>query len=306
MRMDKRVYGVIGIRATMANWNADFTGNPKSISDGTIYGSDKALKYTMKAMWNQEGKKVLYIKSMKLDEKNGLSPRSLSERYDYLFEHNLKADKTKGDEKTIRVLKNLFNAVDVKNFGATFAEEGMNLSITGAVQVGQGFNKDEQVNVEEQEILSPFRNSKNDDDKNSTLGTKIVTDRAFYFYPFVINPKVYAEFETLGVTDGYTEEDYKEFKRVAISSATSFASNSKVGCQTDFALFIETASDTYLPNFDSYIQLEDNVIKLNIQKILEPLGNQIEKIEIYYNSHLHVECDMGGTTKIDIITKEVL
>jgi len=25
----KRVYGVIGIKAKMANWNADFTGRPK-------------------------------------------------------------------------------------------------------------------------------------------------------------------------------------------------------------------------------------------------------------------------------------
>lgn len=60
-----RVYGVIGIKAKMANWNADFTGRPKSISDGTIFGSDKALKYPMKKMWENDGKKVLYIKSWK-------------------------------------------------------------------------------------------------------------------------------------------------------------------------------------------------------------------------------------------------
>ena len=29
--MDKRVYGVLGISSIMANWNADFTGYPKSI-----------------------------------------------------------------------------------------------------------------------------------------------------------------------------------------------------------------------------------------------------------------------------------
>lgn len=28
--MDKRVYGVLGISSIMANWNADFTGYPKS------------------------------------------------------------------------------------------------------------------------------------------------------------------------------------------------------------------------------------------------------------------------------------
>ena len=61
----KRVYGIIGIKAKMANWNADFTGRPKSTSNADIFGSDKALKYPMKKMWENEGKKVLFIKSWK-------------------------------------------------------------------------------------------------------------------------------------------------------------------------------------------------------------------------------------------------
>ena len=82
--MDKRVYGVLGISSIMANWNADFTGYPKTTQDGTTFGSDKALKYPMKKMWDNEGKKVLYIKSMKFSEgKKGevtLVPNSLKER----------------------------------------------------------------------------------------------------------------------------------------------------------------------------------------------------------------------------------
>lgn len=78
--MEKRVYGVLGISSIMANWNADFTGYPKQMSNGTVYGSDKALKYPMKKMWNDEGKKVLYIKSMKFSEKYGtFVPKSLKE-----------------------------------------------------------------------------------------------------------------------------------------------------------------------------------------------------------------------------------
>lgn len=48
------------------------------------------------------------------------------------------------------------SAVDVKNFGATFAESvaKVNVSITGAVQFGQGFNKYEGTVAEEQQILS--------------------------------------------------------------------------------------------------------------------------------------------------------
>lgn len=55
--MYKRVYGVLGISSIMANWNADFSGYPKTTSDGETFGSDKALKYPMKKMWENEGKK---------------------------------------------------------------------------------------------------------------------------------------------------------------------------------------------------------------------------------------------------------
>ena len=91
--MDKRVYGVIGISSIMANWNADFSGYPKTTSDGETFGSDKALKYPMKKMWENNGEKVLYIKSMKFSKgKNGevtLVPRSLKERYEYILGKDL-------------------------------------------------------------------------------------------------------------------------------------------------------------------------------------------------------------------------
>ena len=45
--MDKRVYGVIGISSIMANWNADFSGYPKSLSDGTIFGSATLSLYLL-------------------------------------------------------------------------------------------------------------------------------------------------------------------------------------------------------------------------------------------------------------------
>ena len=115
--MEKRIYGVLGISSIMANWNADFTGYPKSMSDGTVYGSDKALKYPMKKMWDDEGKKVLYIKSMKFGENNTLIPKSIKERYEDIFHVDKLEDAKDGKE----VLTNLLSAVDVKNFGATFA-----------------------------------------------------------------------------------------------------------------------------------------------------------------------------------------
>lgn len=129
--MNKRVYGVIGISSIMANWNADFSGYPKSTQNGDVYGSDKALKYPMKKMWNDEGKKVLYIKSMTISKKDGtLVPRTLRDRYEEIF----KGFDLKGKKKAKEVLMNLMSAVDVKNFGATFTVSDNKFSITGAVQ----------------------------------------------------------------------------------------------------------------------------------------------------------------------------
>lgn len=314
--MNKRVYGVLGIVSRMSNWNADFTGYPKTTSSGDIFGSDKALKYPIKKMWNDKGDKVLYIKSMKLSEdKKGevnLVPRSLKERYEFLFDEvDLKKNK---DCKV--VISNLFKATDVKNFGATFAEEGNNISITGAVQIGQGFNKYEDSRAEEQQILSPFRDGsdkkkKEEDDeaKNSTLGTKIVSDEAHYFYPFSINSQCYDEFVSMGLTEGYTESDYENFKATSLVSATSYATNAKIGCENEFALFVETEKNLYLPDLSRYIVFEKgedkNTISLNCGELLNKLEDRILSVEIYYNPYTtEINTDINNLKSFNIFTKE--
>lgn len=319
--MDKRVYGVIGISSIMANWNADFAGYPKTISNGTTFGSDKALKYPMKKMWDNEGKKVLYIKSMRIDEgKNNeiqLIPRTLMERFIYIF--GLQDNAITNNTKTI--MQYLFKTIDVKNFGATFAEAGNNISITGAVQIGQGFNKYEDTEVQEQSILSPFRDpnakekskksekDEGEEAKNSTLGTKIVSDEAHYFYPFSINPATYNEFIRLGVTEGYTEDDYKEFKRAAIVSTTSFSTNSKAGCENELSIFVETKPDVYLPNLSEYILFtkkdKKNEVALQFDSLLNDLQDKLLSVEIYYNPYtMELISNIKGARYYNIITQK--
>lgn len=312
--MNKRVYGVLGISSIMANWNADFTGYPKTTSDGSTFGSDKALKHPMKKMWDNQGEKVLYIKSMKLseDKKEGISlvPKALKERYEEIFEVN---DLKNCKDSTV-VLKNLFQAVDVKNFGATFAEAGNNISITGAVQIGQGFNKYVGTVPEEQQILSPFRDGskdakKEEEAKNSTLGTKIVSNEAHYFYSFSINPLTYKEYKELKVTDGYTEEDYQKFKNTSLVSTTSYATNSKIGCENEFGFFVETELDLYLPNLAEYISFEKgeekNTITLNCAELLNSLKDKITSIEIYYNPYTtDLISDIKGAKCYNIFTQK--
>jgi len=286
-----RVYGVIGIKAIMANWNADFTGRPKSTSNGDIFGSDKALKYPMKKMWLNEGKKVLFIKSWKegAEDKKGkisIIPNQLGERYATLFEPITK-DKTSSKD----VLTNLFNCTDVKNFGATFAEEGQNISITGAVQFGQGFNKFEYTEIEVQDILSPFADSKassknkdGEEAKQSTLGTKTTVDEAHYFYGFSINPSAYNEYAKIVDNAEYLESDYKEFKKVALVSATAYSTNSKFGCENEFAIFVECKdSETYLPDLSAFVEFVSDERAIDLTELEKLLDGNFQKVEVYYN-----------------------
>lgn len=314
--MEQRVYGVMGISSIMANWNADFSGYPKTTSKGDIFGSDKAFKYPMKKMWDENGEKVIYIKSMTTsDDKKGnvnLVPRTLLERYSQLFG-------TEDVKDAKKVLTNLFSAVDVKNFGATFAEKGCNISITGAVQFGQGFNKYSDSVPQEQQILSPFRdataaqkNKEGEEAKNSSLGTKIVSDEAHYFYPFSVNPKAYKEYVDLGVTQGYTQEDYQKFKETALCAATSFATNAKAGCENEFGLFVETQEDVYLPNLAESITFEHqdkekNIIRVKCGALLREFGDRIKNVEIYYNPYTtSVETDVPNVKMYHIFTRKEL
>lgn len=311
-KLEKRIYGVLGVSAINAMMNADFSGYPKSLANGTIYASDKSLKYPIKKIWQFEGRNVLYIKTMSI-EKGKVVPRTLKEGYENIF-----GVEDLSKVKDVReILKNLFSTIDVKNFGATFAEKGNNIAITGAVQIGQGMNKYEDTSIEEQQILSPFRDPKakpgkdNREDeiaKNSTLGTKIMTDEVHYFFPFSINPNVYKEFEEMGVTEGYTEEDYIEFKRAALSAMTAFDTNSKSGCDNEFGLFIETDNKTYLPNFDKFIEFEKgkkNIIRVNIKDLISGIEDKINSMEIYYNPlTTNIETDLEGVKMFNIVTQK--
>jgi len=275
----KRAYGVIGIRGIMSNWNADFTGRPKTTSEGEIFGSDKALKYPIKKMWEDEGKKVMYLKSYIEDKDKTLRPKTLKERYEELFGELKKKTPTK------EVLANLFSCVDIKNFGSTFAEEGQNISIVGAVQFGQGFNKFENTNVEIQDILSPFSDGKKvkegDEVNQSSLGKKIMVDEAHYFYGFSVNPNAYNEYESvLDSFNGYTSEDFEAFKKVAKIAATRFATNSKFGCDNEFALFVEYDSEKYLPDLSEYIKFDSKIREVDLSNV-EKLVEDGAKVEVF-------------------------
>jgi CRISPR-associated protein Csh2 len=190
------------------------------------------------------------------------------------------------------------------NFGVTFAEKKQNISITGAVQIGQGFNKYEETQIESQDILSPYRNSsdKKEDATASTLGSKIVTDEAHYFYSFAVNPGNYLEYLDLGIEEfaGYTREAFDKFKKGCLVAATAFHTNSKSGSENEFALFVhcQENSDLYLPNLDRYVDFSKNsdrntITLTKLAELLKGHEQEIDKVEVYYNP-LDTEVEIGG------------
>lgn len=44
----KRIFGAAMIKAVNANYNADFTGQPRTLPNGVVYATDKTLKYAVK------------------------------------------------------------------------------------------------------------------------------------------------------------------------------------------------------------------------------------------------------------------
>lgn len=78
-----RVFGCAVIKAINSNYNADFSGQPRTLPNGIVYATDKAFKYTIKNYFRDvySGDTVFYFKS--LNEK--LNPLSLDETYKKLF-----------------------------------------------------------------------------------------------------------------------------------------------------------------------------------------------------------------------------
>lgn len=94
---NKRVYGCAIIKSLNANYNADFTKQPRTLPNGIVYATDKALKYMVRHFlyknysWNLDkssdsADKLLYFTRNKTTIDSGqYVPMSLRELYAHLF-----------------------------------------------------------------------------------------------------------------------------------------------------------------------------------------------------------------------------
>jgi len=101
-KFNKRVYGCAIIKSSNANYNADFTKQPRTLPNGIVYATDKALKYTIRHFLykNYSNDKVLYFTRNKVTTEAGqFVPMSLKELYVLLFGELEKVTKSTGSPK---------------------------------------------------------------------------------------------------------------------------------------------------------------------------------------------------------------
>ena len=286
----KRVYGCAIVKAINSNYNADFSGQPRTLPDGIVYATDKAFKYSIKKYLKDayENVDVFYMKTLN----DNLNPRSLDERYEDLFRAKSK-DETKKD-----VVKNLLSCLDVKLFGATFASGDNSVSVHGPVQINHGVNiwKDNYIYTEQ--ITSPFRNEKNDKDPDTeksmtTIGRQSRLEEGHYLHHFSVNPGNLDDIsEIVGEDVKLNDADIDKLKLGMRRGVTWYDSASKAGCENEMLVWVELkeGEKLVLPSFATLINLEEE--KENgkcvydfeaLTNKLEDIKSSVESVEVYYN-----------------------
>src|SRR5690554_6732065 len=168
MSYNKKIFGAAIIKAINSNYNADFSGQPRTLPDGTVYATDKAFKYAVKNYLKDvygKDENIFYFKRLNAE----FVPFSLDDAYAAMFPTN---KDTK--DKNI-VAKDLLSCLDIRLFGATFAKKAkagnIEISIHGPVQINHGVNVWAENNIFSEQIMSPFRNpdEKSEEKQATTL-----------------------------------------------------------------------------------------------------------------------------------------
>ena len=303
INFSKRVFGCAIIKAINSNYNADFSGLPRTLPNGVVYATDKAFKYTvknyLKCVYPQD--KIFYFKSLN----ENMNPRTLDETYKLHFgDFPMRKDGKKTVVDKTAVTKNLLSKLDIRLFGATFAGE-TNISLHGTVQVNHATNIWSENHVYTEQITSPFRNEKEDknDKKNAdneeksekgmtTIGRQSRLEEGHYLHHFSVNPDNISEMVELSKGTALSDEDIEKLKEAMRRGATWYDSASKAGCENEMLVWIQLRKDSkiVLPNLTTLIDMldkkEDGMAVYDFKKLNEHISgvkDEIEKIELYIN-----------------------
>lgn len=319
MTYSKRIYGAAIIKAVNANYNADFSGQPRTLPNGVVYATDKALKYTIKNFIKEffPSEYVFYFKRINQKKKEDTIPFSLIEAFCsknpslaevvMLKKKTKNKDENKVDDKeedkiSVRlkankaeIAKALLDCIDIRLFGATFAmkgtekEDNVAISIHGPVQITHGINIWHENNFFSEQIMSPFRNpnEKNEDNTATTLGRQSRLHEGHYLHHFSVNPKNLEEIaELAGVnTKQLSDDDIAKLKEGLQKGVTYYDSAAKAGCENELLVWVtlKPESKLVLPNFTQLMTLgkekKDDKVQLDMNELKKIIKKNVNEIE---------------------------
>lgn len=285
-----RVFGCAVVKAINANYNADFTHQPRTLPDGIVYATDKAFKYSVRHYLNDHypEENILFYKRLNSE----MNPLTLVEAYERVLG---KLDFKNKNE----ALKNLLNCLDVRLFGATFAAkksqtDKINVSIHGPVQINHGINRFPLNEIYSEQIMSPFRNpgEKGSEEKEmTTLGQQSKLREGHYVHHFSINPKnLESAKELAGAAEGLSIDDIEKLKEAMRCGVTYYDSASKAGTDNELLLWVQLKPESKLvfPVFTEFVTVarENENVAVDfgdLKNIFKKVSDEIELIEVYYN-----------------------
>lgn len=301
---NNRVFGCAIIKSINSNYNADFSHQPRTLPNGTVYATDKTLKWSVRNYWKKNlNINVFYSKT--LDE--NMSPRTLDETFESHFGKDIFkiSDKNK---LRLAVLKSILSYADVRLFGGTYAGK-TNISIHGACQITHGVNRYGENVIYSEQIMSPFRNpgEKNADSTMTTLGTQSKLQEGHYVHHFSVNPKNIEDDVKRVSGECITNDDIKNLKEGLRKGVTYYDSAAKAGTENELLLWVQLneKSKLVLPSFVELITVKDDKT-IDLQKITEVLAkehvkDEIEKIEIYYTKGITKVANMpSGAIEMEL------
>lgn len=316
----KRVYGVQIIKSKNSNYNADFTGSPRTLPNGTVYATDKVAKYNIRNYLGRNNsedifvKETIHEKKQKKNEKEiiTIGPRTLVETYEMFF-CNSEEQKTLKEQTKNDVLRNLLKKLDVRLLGATFAPggddaKGKNISIHGPVQISYGINrfgkdilKDSGMFTDQ--IGAPYAKDSGAD--QTTLGSQTRSQEAHYVHHFSINPKNLSSYVNQFKNSEQKEDNDKSengfkllspgdiqlLKEAMAVATTYYDSTSKKDSENELLLWIELDenSEKIMKNFTELIKIstdDDGKTIIDFDEVshyLNKFSADIANIDIYYD-----------------------
>lgn len=309
---NQRIFGCALVKAINANYNADFSGQPRTLPNGVVYATDKALKYSIKNFIKEffPLEYVFYFKRINQQKKEDAIPFSLIEAFctknPSLAEAVVSKKKDKSNEvkdseendegklsvklkaNKTEVAKALLDCIDIRLFGATFAMKGaekkdnVSISIHGPVQITHGINLWSENNFYSEQIMSPFRNpnEKNDDNTSTTIGRQSRLHEGHYLHHFSVNPKNLEDITELAGKDAKTlsSEDITKLKEALQKGVTYYDSAAKAGCENELLVWVtlKPESKLVLPNFTQLMKLDKEKVDGKVQLDLSELKTVVE------------------------------